>query len=395
MRMKFDVALLETVIKRDKCKIKTDDLGHMSRETIIDVTCSCGKDFTKNFRMIYKNGAFCRACMVKKTTEKQKKTSMERYGVENPKQLPEIQEKFKKTMLDRYGVEHPSQSEEVKAKKKETTMKHYGVENPFQSEVVKEKIKDVLMETLGVQHPSQSAEVREKMRSTCMEKYGVEHALQSSVIREKALQTNMERYGVGTPLQSDAILDKVKQTNLRLYGVENVFSSQEIKDKIIQTNLERYGVPNPSQSAEVKERMKATNLERFGTEYATQNADVAEKASRNAYKVKSFTFPCGTDVKCQGFEPFALQKLVDGGYTHDEIITKRNETPEIWYDKDDKAHRYFCDLFIPSIGTIIEVKSTWTYEKDKEDLPLKGQACKDAGYAFELWVFDSKGQIEM
>ena len=36
------------------------------------------------------------------------------------------------------------------------------------------------------------------------------------------------------------------------------------------------------------------------------------------------------------------------------------------------------------------MKSVWTLEKDKEDIVLKEKACVDAGYAFELWVYDHK-----
>ena len=62
-------------------------------------------------------------------------------------------------------------------------------------------------------------------------------------------------------------------------------------------------------------------------------------------------------------------------------------------NENDKKHRYYCDVFIPKINCIYEVKSTWTYEKDIEDIPLKKQACIDNGYNFKLYVFDYKGCI--
>jgi len=36
------------------------------------------------------------------------------------------------------------------------------------------------------------------------------------------------------------------------------------------------------------------------------------------------------------------------------------------YMIDDKEHSYYPDIFIPSDNLIIEVKSDYTYEKDKE-----------------------------
>jgi hypothetical protein len=88
---------------------------------------------------------------------------------------------------------------------------------------------------------------------------------------------------------------------------------------------------------------------------------------------------------------FLLDILVKDGYTFNDIIIKRTEVPEIWYNKNDKKCRYFCDIYIPKTNTIYEVKSTWTYKKDIDDIPLKKQACIDTGYNFELYVFDSKG----
>jgi hypothetical protein len=125
-----------------------------------------------------------------------------------------------------------------------------------------------------------------------------------------------------------------------------------------------------------------------------QNAEFAEKASKNAYNPKEFKFPCGNTIQVQGYEPFLLKNLVEEGYIYEDIITKRTDVPEIWYEQNNKQHRYYCDIYIPKINTIYEVKSTWTYEKDIEDIPLKKQACIDAGYLFEILVYDSKGMIQ-
>ena len=86
-----------------------------------------------------------------------------------------------------------------------------------------------------------------------------------------------------------------------------------------------------------------------------------------------------------------LKYLVELGYTYDDITVKRTDVPEIWYEKNNKKHRYYCDMYISKINTIYEVKSTWTYKKDIDKIPLKKQACIDSGYLFKLYVYDSKG----
>jgi len=131
-------------------------------------------------------------------------------------------------------------------------------------------------------------------------------------------------------------------------------------------------------------------LQLYGVENVSQR-----KHAKSPYKSKDYTFPCGTIIRVQGYEPFLLDILVKKGYTSDDIKTSRMDVPEIWYYKGKSKHRYFCDIYISRTNTIYEVKSTWTYEKDMEDIPLKKQACIESGYNFQLFVFDSKGTIKL
>ena len=41
---------------------------------------------------------------------------------------------------------------------------------------------------------------------------------------------------------------------------------------------------------------------------------------------------------------------------------------------------------------MIEVKSTYTIKLNNDTILLKQQACKDAGYSCEIWVYNSKGE---
>ena len=49
-----------------------------------------------------------------------------------------------------------------------------------------------------------------------------------------------------------------------------------------------------------------------------------------------------------------------------------------------KKHRYFPDFYIPKDNLIIEVKSTFTYNKELEKNLLKEQCVKDAGFKYKL-----------
>jgi len=141
------------------------------------------------------------------------------------------------------------------------------------------------------------------------------------------------------------------------------------------------------------DKNKATNLERYGVEHPMQNAEVSEKASKNAYKLKQYTWPSGAIINVQGYEPYALDELLREGITEDKILTKRTDVPKVWWcDKGGKKHRYFVDIFIPFQNRCVEVKSRWTFEIKKDIVFDKQQALKDAGYKCEIWIYNAKGE---
>lgn len=55
--------------------------------------------------------------------------------------------------------------------------------------------------------------------------------------------------------------------------------------------------------------------------------------------------------------------------------------------------RHYVDIFIPSQNRCIEVKSTWTAKKKKDNIYLKKEAGEKLGYKYDLWIFDQKGNF--
>ena len=52
-----------------------------------------------------------------------------------------------------------------------------------------------------------------------------------------------------------------------------------------------------------------------------------------------------------------VKYLVENNYGYNDIVIKRTLVPEIWYIKDDKKHRYFCDIYIKKILKIYHLKN--------------------------------------
>jgi hypothetical protein len=185
--------------------------------------------------------------------------------------------------------------------------------------------------------------------------------------------------------------ERIKNTMVDKYGIEYAAKLEHFRDKMKSTTLERYGVEHNSQREEIQNKIKKTNLEKYGVERCMQNPEIMEKSLKMSYYLKEYTLPSGNIIKIQGYEHFALNELFKN-INENDIITGCKNVPTIWYnDESGKKHRHFVDIFIPSQNKCIEVKSTWTFKKQKEIVLLKKMAGKNLGYLYEIWVYDKIG----
>jgi len=248
-------------------------------------------------------------------------------------------------------------------------MKKYGVEHASQSDTIKNKIKQGFIEKYSIDNPSKLQEVKDKQKKTNLERYGVEYIVHNKETKEKMIKTNIEKYGVDCCLKNKDIKEKVKRTNLEKYGVENVGQSHVIQEKMINSMFKKYGV-----------------------NYPLQNSEIAEKMSKKCYKSKLFILPSGKEIICQGYEPFALQDLLESNINECDIITGCKNVPTIWYnDETGKKRRHYVIIFIPSQNKCIEIKSHWTFKKGNINIFKKKDTAKELGYNYEIWVYDNKG----
>lgn len=260
-----------------------------------------------------------------------------------------------------------------------------------------EKKKITSLKNYGVEFPMQNKNVVDKLKTICKEKYGVNNISQLSEIKEKKKESSIKIYGVKCVLQSKIVKDKIEETNVKKYGVKNVSQSVIIKDKKIETTMNNYGVENPFQSEVIKQKMKEICLVKYGCEHAMQNATIMENNTKKAFKQKTFVLPSGNELKCQGFEPFGLKDLIEIEHIDEtDIKTGAKNVPTIWYlDNENKKHRHYVDIYIPSQKRCIEIKSTWTITLTDANIFDKQKAAKELGFKYEVWVYDEKGQRVM
>jgi hypothetical protein len=446
VKMIYNLELFNQFCKDKNIELLKDYSNiNMTSNTIIEAKCNnpgCNENVNKTFMAMYLYNDHCKTCTNKETIQKYEKTCLEKFGCKNAFQNSQIKNKIKDTILQNYGTDNPSKSEAVREKYRQTCLEKYGCENTFQNEECKRKIKETFLQKYGTYNPTSLQEVQAKRKTTSLEKYGCENVLQNEEIKNKIKNTNLQKYGCEIATQNPTVINKMKNTNIEKYGCENTFQVQEFKDKSKETLMERYGVQHnmhstvfknkmkettfanygveyASQSQEIKDKIKKTCLEKFGVEYSLQseevkakgvatniiryganypmqNAEIAESCSKKAYAKKEYTFPSGKTIDVQGYENYAIDDLLNTEkIDENDIITSRREVPEIWYnDKEGIKRRHFVDIFIPSQNRCVEVKSTWTMEKNREKVFQKQDAAKTLDYQYDIWVYDNGKLLE-
>ena len=87
-----------------------------------------------------------------------------------------------------------------RAKSKTTIKEKYGVENPYQIPEVIEHIKQINI--------AKKEQTQIKVQETSLIKYGTNYPNQSNIVKQKIIQSSLEKYGVEHPIQSQAVKNK-------------------------------------------------------------------------------------------------------------------------------------------------------------------------------------------
>jgi very-short-patch-repair endonuclease len=284
----------------------------------------------------------------------------------------------KETNLEKYGVEHPLQLEEFKNKSKETNLEKYGFEYSIQNSNIRDKSKNTIKEKYGSDEYMSTEDFKKKSKITLTEKYGVEHPLQNNLIKLKVENTCMKRYSAKSPLESDIIKEKISIVKKDRYGDE--FYNN--RDKYKETCLERFGFENPMQNEFVKQKLSNIVFEKYGVYHPAQNDTIYKKMMKNGIKISKYN---ESDIYYQGeYELDFLNKYFN------KIKIGRGKS--IKYIFNEQEYVYFPDFYFPDLNLIIEIKSSYWYNKHYAKNLAKEKVCKENGYNF-LFIINKNYEI--
>jgi len=196
-----------------------------------------------------------------------------------------------------------------------------------------------------------------------------------------------EHCSVGCVNRNEEVRSKIVTTNLEKYGVEHYSKTEERNARVEEANIAKFGVPHAAQSEECKDKAIATNIEKYGCEHPIGSTIIA-----TGYQWKEYVYPSGKVIKVQGYEPQCLEDMVIE-YGEDDLQFGTELEVQVKYTLNGTGRTYFPDGLVLSTNTIIEVKSEWTLGLGLQGgiLEAKRQACLDAGYKFQLRVYDKNG----
>lgn len=219
---------------------------------------------------------------------------------------------------------------------------------------------------------------------------------QSSFNGSKRVQAYFDRTGFLSPhYNPEVILKRIQNSQIK-WGYTVPQLHPEVTQKSKETRLEKYG----NEKYVNKEQREATNLIKYGVRCVLSFQDKKEEAMlakygvrnysqlglTNGYKWYEYILPSSKIIKCQGYESRYIPVLIRK-YSEENICFSKRDIPKIIYFKNNKEHYYFPDFYIPSENLIVEIKSKYTYNANKEINDLKFQATKDAGYKLKVKIY--------
>jgi hypothetical protein len=377
---------IESFLLRDNATFVSAK-GTTLKKTIITFKCMCGKEHMKGFLTLkkYDGSARCKECTNKQMMTKIAETNNAKYGYDYAILVEEVKQK----------AADAKKSEEYKEKISKIRKKKFEnneIKPPEITLKIIEKRKKTYFEKTGYDHPFKNPEVMKKRINKSLEKYGTKYPIMNQEVKDKALQTMEKNTGKQYALQKEESKTKQKDTMVKKFGVEHSTKVPELVQKAKNTCLKKYGTEFYSQHPEFFEKVKKTCNKKYGVNHPMQYAQIIEKTIASSYKRKEYITLKGNKLICQGYENYALDELfIEQKLNEEDIINGTSKVPIIAYIGTNKKERkHFVDIYLPKQNKCIEVKSTYLFAKDKENILNKQKAGKEMGYEYEIWIYGDR-----
>jgi hypothetical protein len=153
----------------------------------------------------------------------------------------------------------------VKARK-ETSIENWGVDNPRKSEEIKDKTSKTILEKYNGKHYMYNETIRDKFKSTMMENHGVEWAQQNVDIKNKSIETwnnnpnkeeiinNRSKILIGKSEKEKQLINNKKIETLSfLYGTYDNFLNYRL-ECIKNSSILKYGVKHHLSNTEINSK---------------------------------------------------------------------------------------------------------------------------------------------
>jgi hypothetical protein len=222
----------------------------------------------------------------------------------------------------------------------------------------------------------------QKQKATCLERYGAEHNwCNGTTSRESYYKTMEETYGSRSPLQVHAIKQRQESTTLSRHGRIGFLHSPKMLATLIERFPDAYNDitkrANVMTSKKGHDIWETAVMAHYGVNNPMQVKEIFEKQQKNGFVLKEYkesgVFYRGTfeyDFLCEFFNTITIE---------DPAITPT-------YQENGIDKKYFPDFYIPSKNLIVEIKSSYYFNRDREQIISKAIAVMKLGYEFMIII---------
>lgn len=214
-------------------------------------------------------------------------------------------------------------------------------------------------------------------------------------IQQRKKLTCKASTGYESPLASPIIQKQIQETCMAKRGVLHHTHDPKVQAKIRRTNLDRRGTEYPMQAKEVIRKRESNYLAAHGIRHHFHDGETLERLLESRYKMKEIVIDGHAFSNIQGYEPQAIRYLIEHKHVKPKHITAGvRSVPSFEYVYGGKKRLYFPDILINQrAGIFIEVKSTYTYKKDKAKLRAKINAVRNAGHEIYIMIMSESGKL--